>query len=128
MRALLASLFVIVLVVAAVARGGDDQADGASHSSDHRSARPHRHHVVVRYTAPERMLIDSIDIAAGKAMQAASSPDGLFERRSSQEWCGAAIDAENTLVRRHSLAWAGRVDHASDAESQKFQLATRACG
>jgi hypothetical protein len=126
MRALLASVFVVILVVAAVARSGDGHAAGAAHSSP---ASVHRkHHLVMRYTGSERLLIDSVDIAAGKAMQAANSPDGLFERRTSQEWCSMALDAESALVHHHSFSWAGKVDRARDAESRKFQLAARACG
>jgi hypothetical protein len=92
------------------------------------AATKHPPRPTVHYTRTERLLIDSVDIAAGKAMQATASPDGLYERRSSQEWCSAALDAEQVLVRHHSLAWADRVDRARDSESQKFQEAARACG
>jgi hypothetical protein len=126
MKTVLAVVAVVVLVawgVAANTHSAPAQAPQPHAATAHRSHRPS-----VRYTATERLLIDSVDIAAGKAMQASMSPDGLYERRSSQEWCSAALDAEQVLVRRHSLAWAGRVDRARDGESQKFQEAARACG
>lgn len=127
MKGSLALIIIVVLVVWGVAaQGHSSQSQGAVT----RASSPVKRHPrkTMHYTAAEHLLIDSVDIAAGKAMQAAGSPDGLYERRTSQEWCGMALDAESALVRRHSLAWAAKVDRAHDAESQKFQLAAKACG
>jgi hypothetical protein len=120
----------ILGVIAAIASGGTtgDSGPVAAGASPSRAHDAPRKRLTMHYTLGERLLIDSVDVAAGKAMKAAASPDGLFERRTAQEWCGAALDAESVLVRRHSLAWATRVDRARDGESQKFQLAAKACG
>jgi hypothetical protein len=125
-KSALAVVVVAVLVVWSVAantHSGPSQQQPVQHAAAKHPPRP-----TIHYTRSERLLIDSVDIAAGKAMQAAASPSGLYERRTSQEWCATALDAEQTLVRDHSLAWSSKVDHARDGESRKFQQAAQACG
>src|SRR4051794_21650082 len=132
-KSLLAVIFVGVLVVAGVARNLQSSSSPAharepGYPVGAPAKKHHPRHVTMHYTASERLLIDSVDIAAGKAMQAAASPDGVFEHRTAQDWCSAALDAEHGLVRRHSLAWVTKVDRARDEKSQKFQQAAKACG
>jgi hypothetical protein len=132
MRKVIGSL-AILGVIAAIASGGTTGNSGPVAAGASPSRALDAHHApskrrTMHYSLAERLLVDSADVAAGKAMSAAASPDGLFERQTSQEWCSAVRDAENAFVRRHSLAWATRVDRARDAESQKFQQAAKACG
>src|SRR3954471_1206238 len=99
--------------------GGHSSGNGGSISGPDRSVSLATHQrarrPVMHYDAGQRMVIDSMDIAAGKANLAISSPTGVFERRTVDEWCSAVLDAEQVIVRGHSLKWAARLDHATDS-------------
>src|SRR3954471_12708813 len=90
-RKVIVLLAVVAAVVALVSGGkttGNDGPVAGGHDTITPATERRHQHGVMRYTVAERVLIDSVDVAAGKAMQATASPDGVYEQRTSREWCG----------------------------------------
>jgi hypothetical protein len=82
-----------ILVIAVLALSS-----GSSPSEPKQTTTQHRARPKLKLRATERLLIQAADVAAGKAMQAALSDDGLYEGRTAGEWCSVAGDAINDVV------------------------------
>jgi hypothetical protein len=56
------------------------------------------HKPKLKLTASEQLALQGVDAGMGKALQAAMSSDGLYEGRTSAEWCSLAGEALNTVL------------------------------
>jgi hypothetical protein len=81
------ALVTLVVILTPTGQGGDPV---------HHKQQAHR--PKLKLTASEQFALQGVDAGMGKALQAAMSSDGLYEGRTSAEWCSLAGDALNTVL------------------------------